>query len=178
MADRDSLNGFIRSLEPERWQGVLENLCGLSHRFRPEQVEPGVVVLLNLWPDMPERSSSLERPRQRYSGSHTKSHLSAAVRIGRSHRCRIRGTPYATRDNITLSHGRAGSSGRTSEKLRSQTRLGVGREQARDSFTDPDTGHVRRQASPRSVSPRVSWSSRSTMADHRRSHSISTTLPS
>ena len=59
MADLDGLNGFIRSLDPARWQDVLSNLCRLEDRFRPEHVEPGVIVSLNLWPDMLERSSGL-----------------------------------------------------------------------------------------------------------------------
>ena len=57
MTDRDRLNEFIRSLEPTRWQDVVSNLCDLGNRFRPEHVEAGVVVLLGLWPDMPERLS-------------------------------------------------------------------------------------------------------------------------
>ena len=58
MPDRDRLNELIRSLESSRWQDVVSNLCDLADRFRPEHVEPGVVVLLDLWPDMPERPSS------------------------------------------------------------------------------------------------------------------------
>ncbi len=58
MADRDGLNKFIRSLESTRWQDVVASLCDLSDRFRSEHVEPGVVVLLNLWPEMRERPSS------------------------------------------------------------------------------------------------------------------------
>ena len=58
MADRNGLNEFIRSLEPTRWKDVVSNLCDLVDRFRPEHVEPGIVVLLNLWPDMPERQFS------------------------------------------------------------------------------------------------------------------------
>ena len=57
MTDHDGLNKFIRSLEPSRWQDVISNLCGLADGFGPEHVEPGVVVLLDLWPDMPERAS-------------------------------------------------------------------------------------------------------------------------
>ena len=56
MTDRDGLNQFIRSFEPRRWQDVVSNLCDLADRFRPDHVEPGVVVLSNLWPDMPEGS--------------------------------------------------------------------------------------------------------------------------
>ena len=58
MTVRDGLNEFIRSLDATRWQDVVSNLCDLADRFRPEHVEPGVVVLLDLWPDMPERPSS------------------------------------------------------------------------------------------------------------------------
>ena len=57
MGDHDELNGFTRSLDPARWQDVLSNLCRLEEKFRSEHVEPGSVMLLNLWPDMPERSS-------------------------------------------------------------------------------------------------------------------------
>ena len=59
MADHDGLNGFMRSLDPARWQDVLSNLRRLEDRYRPEHVELGVIVLLNLWPDMPEQSSGL-----------------------------------------------------------------------------------------------------------------------
>ena len=47
------------SLDPERWQDILSNLCRLEDRFRPEHVEPSIGVLMNLWPDTPERSSGL-----------------------------------------------------------------------------------------------------------------------
>ena len=57
MTDRDGFDEFIRSLERARWQDVVSNLCDLADRFRLEHVEPGIVVLLNLWPDMPERQS-------------------------------------------------------------------------------------------------------------------------
>ena len=58
MTDRDGLNEFIRSLESTQWQDVVSNLCDLADQFRPEHVEPGVAVLLGLWPDMPEKPSS------------------------------------------------------------------------------------------------------------------------
>ena len=57
MGNHDELNGFVRSLDPARWQDVLSNVCRLEDQFRSEHVEPGSVVLLNLWPDMPEQSS-------------------------------------------------------------------------------------------------------------------------
>ena len=57
MADRNRLTEFIHSLGSPRWQGVVSNLRDLADRFRPEHVEPGVVVLLDLLPDMQERPS-------------------------------------------------------------------------------------------------------------------------
>ena len=59
MADRSGMYGFMRSLDPVRWQDVVEHLESFEDRFRPDHVEPGIVVLLNLLPDMPERSSGL-----------------------------------------------------------------------------------------------------------------------
>ncbi|MDE2911531.1 MAG: P-loop NTPase fold protein [Paracoccaceae bacterium] len=54
MTDRDGLEKFMQSLESAQWQGVMSNLSHLFERFRPEHVQPGVVVFLNLRPDMPE----------------------------------------------------------------------------------------------------------------------------
>ena len=59
MADRHGLNEFMRSLDPARWRDVVEHLESFEDQFRPEHVEPGIVVLLNLLPDMPEPSSGL-----------------------------------------------------------------------------------------------------------------------
>ena len=83
MTDRDGLNEFVRSLEPTRWQDVVSNLCDLAPRFSPEHVEPGVVVLLNLWPDMPEKVVQLKCLRQRHQRNSPKSHLSIAPHIDR-----------------------------------------------------------------------------------------------
>ena len=59
MADHDGLNEFIRSLEPMRWQDVISHLGDLADRFRSKHVDVGIVVLLNLWEDMPERPPEL-----------------------------------------------------------------------------------------------------------------------
>ncbi len=53
MADRVGLDDFMRSLEPARWLDVIRTLCDLASRFHPNYMEPGIIVLLNLWPDMP-----------------------------------------------------------------------------------------------------------------------------
>ena len=54
MTDRDGLEKFMRSLESARWRSVMSNLSYLADQFRPEHVQPGIAVFLNLWPDMPE----------------------------------------------------------------------------------------------------------------------------
>ena len=58
MADHGEMDRFIRQLDPAQWQNVVLNLCDLSERFVPAHVEPGILVLLNLWPDMPKRLGS------------------------------------------------------------------------------------------------------------------------
>ena len=55
MTDRVARDKFIRSLEPTRRQDVVSNLCELVYRIPQEHVEPGIVMLLNLWSGMPER---------------------------------------------------------------------------------------------------------------------------
>ena len=57
MTDRVATDEFIRSLEPTRRQDVVSNLCDLVYRIPQEHVEPGIVMLLNLWSDTPERPS-------------------------------------------------------------------------------------------------------------------------
>ena len=58
MADRHGLNEFIRSFEPTRRQAVVSNLCDLADQFRPEHVEPGAIVLLDLLPVIQMRLSA------------------------------------------------------------------------------------------------------------------------
>ena len=53
MNNRDELDKFIHSIDPGRWLDVVSRLDPLG--LRPEHAEPGILVLLNLWPDMPER---------------------------------------------------------------------------------------------------------------------------
>ena len=55
ITDRVARDEFICSLEPTRRQDVLSNLCDVVYRIPQEHVEPGIVMLLNLWSDMPER---------------------------------------------------------------------------------------------------------------------------
>ena len=56
MTDGTALDRFLRSLSPARWVGVLDHLWKSKDRFRPEHVEPGTTVLLNLLSRMPKQS--------------------------------------------------------------------------------------------------------------------------
>lgn len=55
LGDRAALEQFLRSVSP----GVIEDVIGglelFEEDYRPEHVVPGVVALLNLMPDIPER---------------------------------------------------------------------------------------------------------------------------
>lgn len=59
MADRDALDGFLRSLETTRRQDVIAALEVFEDEYRPEQVVPTTVALLNLLPDLPERQGGM-----------------------------------------------------------------------------------------------------------------------
>lgn len=59
MPDRNDMDAFMRSLDPTRWQDVVANIPNLVDQLmRPEDVQSGIIVLLNLWPDMPERTGA------------------------------------------------------------------------------------------------------------------------
>ena len=53
MADYEALEKFMRSLDPVRWQHVIFYLKEFKGRFALEHVNPGIIVLLNLLPDIP-----------------------------------------------------------------------------------------------------------------------------
>ena len=61
MADRDDLDAFMRSLDPARWQDIVSHLKDFEDQFRPEHVEPSIVVLFNLLPDMPDQALDILR---------------------------------------------------------------------------------------------------------------------
>ena len=52
---QESLNRYLRSLEPTRQQDVIASLEEFEDQFTPEHVVSGVTVLLNLLPDLPKR---------------------------------------------------------------------------------------------------------------------------
>jgi hypothetical protein len=59
MADRAALDRYLRSLEAERLQDVIASLEVYEEQFAPDHLVPGSVVLLNLWPEVPERERGM-----------------------------------------------------------------------------------------------------------------------
>ena len=57
MTDRKELMDYMRLLGPTQWEGVVSNLCNFADQFRPEHAEPGALVLLNIWSELPELKS-------------------------------------------------------------------------------------------------------------------------
>ncbi len=58
-ADRNALDGYLRSLERGRLQDVIGSLEAYENQFRPEHVVPTTIVLFNLLPDLPERQRNM-----------------------------------------------------------------------------------------------------------------------
>ena len=55
LADRDALDAFLRSIDPDQLQDVIGSLEVYEEQFTRQQVVPATIVLLNLLPDLPER---------------------------------------------------------------------------------------------------------------------------
>ncbi|MDE0101268.1 MAG: P-loop NTPase fold protein [Bryobacterales bacterium] len=55
MADDTALEDFLRSMVPDRFVAVLDHLRTFADRFRPEHVESGSAILLNLLDGMPRQ---------------------------------------------------------------------------------------------------------------------------
>ena len=53
MTNHDRLHQFFRSLESTRWRNILLFLPDLVDQIHQDGLESGIVVILNLWPDMP-----------------------------------------------------------------------------------------------------------------------------
>ena len=56
MNNRDAMDRCIRSFKPEKWLPIITLLSGFQDQFRRDYVEPGIIVLFNLFPDWPENS--------------------------------------------------------------------------------------------------------------------------
>ena len=56
MSDRNAFDTFLRSFEKEQLEDIISSLAHFRDEFAPEQVESGVVVLLNLLPELPEHA--------------------------------------------------------------------------------------------------------------------------
>lgn len=63
MNDRDALDRRIRSFKPEEWPRIIGHLLGFQDQFRRDHVEPGLIVLFNLFPDWPQNSPLKTTPR-------------------------------------------------------------------------------------------------------------------
>lgn len=59
MKDRDAFETFLRSLPSEHLQDVISSLEVYEDQFDRDHVVPGTLVLLNLWPDLPERQRAM-----------------------------------------------------------------------------------------------------------------------
>lgn len=55
LSNREALEKYLRSLNPERLVDVIESLEAFEDQFSEEHVIPGTIVLLNLLPDIPRR---------------------------------------------------------------------------------------------------------------------------
>ena len=55
MADGDSFASYLRSINLDRVEDVISSLEVFEDQFRPEHVVPGVVALLNILPESPDR---------------------------------------------------------------------------------------------------------------------------
>ena len=57
ISDPKDFDRFLRSLSPVRWKNVVFKLRKHKSSFHPQYVKPCIIVLLNLWPYMVERSN-------------------------------------------------------------------------------------------------------------------------
>jgi hypothetical protein len=63
MHDRKAFDTFLRSLDFDRLESVISSLEIFEDKISPTQVVPGVIVLLNLMPEVPSTTQSLWIPR-------------------------------------------------------------------------------------------------------------------
>ncbi|HVQ40426.1 MAG TPA: P-loop NTPase fold protein [Pyrinomonadaceae bacterium] len=63
MHDKHALDSFLRSLDFERLEAVISSLEIFEDKISPDKVVPGVIVLLNLMPEVPSTTQSLWIPR-------------------------------------------------------------------------------------------------------------------
>ena len=59
MTDAREFQSYLQSLAPESLRHVIASLETHENHFQPEQVIPGVTVLLNTWPTIPEHRGGL-----------------------------------------------------------------------------------------------------------------------
>lgn len=59
MTDERAFDEFLRQSPSDRCQDIISSLEAFEDDFKPEQVIPGIVTLLNLLPDVPERKAGM-----------------------------------------------------------------------------------------------------------------------
>ncbi len=59
IADRQGFDTHLRSIAPDQLQDVIASLEAYEDKFKPEHVEPGIIVLLNILPSIPERQRGM-----------------------------------------------------------------------------------------------------------------------
>jgi hypothetical protein len=59
MADQAALDSYLHSLDVERLQDVISSLEVYEDKYTPEHAVPGIIVLLNLLPELPRRQSGM-----------------------------------------------------------------------------------------------------------------------
>lgn len=67
MSDRNAFDEFLRALDPQDLERVIGCFEIYQDQFKPEQVEPGVVVLLNLLYEIPERPRGMFELESRFT---------------------------------------------------------------------------------------------------------------
>jgi len=59
LTDKEGLERFFRSIDPARWEGIIQYLEIYQDEYPVESVVPASIVLLNLLPEIPDRPRSL-----------------------------------------------------------------------------------------------------------------------
>lgn len=81
MHDRDALDRRIRSFKPEEWPNIVRRLPSFRDQFRLGHVEPGIIVLFNLFPDWPKNSPLKATPGVREVARSLLKHLKTPEKV-------------------------------------------------------------------------------------------------
>lgn len=67
LSSAEAFEGVLRSVDPSRLEDVIAGLENFEEDFRPEHVVPGITVLLNLLPELPDEKRSFFAMRPRFA---------------------------------------------------------------------------------------------------------------